>query len=112
MEENLKLKITNSYFLYAISLITLFIKKQSNEPKVKKINPIPTAKNQSPTLLTIIALKADLFACTLVYQKLTNKYEHKPTPSHPKNICKKFPEVNKKTIKKVNKFIYAIYLIK
>lgn len=49
---------------------------------------------------------ADLFACTLENQKLISKYEHKPTPSHPKNNCKKLSAVTKIIIKKVNNEIY------
>jgi hypothetical protein len=64
---------------------------------------IPKSKATSPILLTINAFIAALFAAILVYQKLTNKYEQKPTPSHPKNNCKKLPAVTKINIKKVNK---------
>jgi hypothetical protein len=32
-----------------------------------------------------MALMAALLACILVNQKFINKYEHKPTPSHPIN---------------------------
>lgn len=39
----------------------------------------------------------------LVYQKLINKKEHKPTPSQPTNNCKKLSAVTKINIKNVNK---------
>jgi hypothetical protein len=42
---------------------------------------MPISKPKSPTLLKIKAFNAALFACIRVYQKLINKYEHKPTPS-------------------------------
>jgi len=48
------------------------------------------------------------FALIRVNQKLINKYEHKPTPSHPKNNTKKFPELTNIIIKKVNNAIYVV----
>lgn len=47
--------------------------KKSTVPKNKKSRKIPTARPQSPTLLTTIALKADLLACALVNQKFISK---------------------------------------
>jgi len=44
------------------------------------------------------------------YQKLINKYEHNPTPSHPTNICNKLSAVTKINIKKVKKDKYAMNL--
>ena len=38
---------------------------------------------------------AALFADSFLNQKPINKYEHKPTPSHPKNNCKKLSETIK-----------------
>jgi len=58
--------------------------------------------------LTINAFIAALFACTRVYQKLINKYEHRPTPSQPKNIVIKLSPVTKINIKNVNKDKYDI----
>jgi len=63
---------------------------------------IPNNKKKSPTLLQITALIADLLACILVNQKLINKYEQKPTPSHPTTITTKLLAVTKINIKKVN----------
>src|SRR3546814_3532771 len=62
----------------------------------------------SSDLFIIIALIAALFACILVNQKLISKYEHKPTPSQPTNICNKLFAVTKISIKKVNKDKYDI----
>jgi hypothetical protein len=53
--------------------------------------------------LIIKAFIAALFAAILVYQKFINKYEQKPTPSQPKNNCKKLPAVTNIIIKNVNK---------
>jgi hypothetical protein len=50
-----------------------------------------------------MALIAALFACTLVNQKLINKYEDKPTPSQPKKSCKKLFAVTRSSIKNVNR---------
>ena len=69
-------------------------------PKKKKIKNIPIAKPKSPILFTINAFIAALFAVSFLYQKPINKYEHKPTPSHPKNSCKKLSETTKATLKK------------
>ena len=48
------------------------------------------------------ALIAALFAVSFLYQKPISKYEHKPTPSHPKKSCKKLSETTKANIEKVN----------
>jgi hypothetical protein len=45
---------------------------------------------------------AALFACKRANQKLINKKEDKPIPSHPKNICNKLSALTKINIKKVN----------
>ena len=75
-----------------------FIKIYSS--KIKKIKKIPIAKPKSPTLLTINALIAALFADSFLYQKPINKYEQRPTPSQPKNNCKKLSETTRLTLKK------------
>jgi len=86
--------------------------KKSTVPRNRKIKNIPIASPQSPMRFTTIALKADLLACTLVNQKLINKYEDKPTPSQPKNICIKLPAVTRIAIKKVKNERYDMNLIK
>jgi hypothetical protein len=43
------------------------------------------------------------FAAILVNQKLTNKYEQTPTPSHPTNINSKLFDVTNTIIIKVNR---------
>jgi hypothetical protein len=47
---------------------------------------MPIKKNISEIRFIIIAFNAALFAKIREYQKFINKYEHKPTPSHPINI--------------------------
>ena len=48
------------------------------------------------------ALIAALFAEFFLYQNPINKYEQRPTPSHPKNNCKKLSETTRTNIEKVN----------
>ena len=67
---------------------------------------MPIANPKSPTLFTKKALIAAWFAESFLYQKPINKYEHSPTPSHPKNNCKKLSEVTKTNIENVNKDKY------
>ena len=54
-------------------------------PKKKNIKNIPIAKPKSPILFTIKAFIAALLAVSFLYQNPINNYEHKPTPSQPKN---------------------------
>ena len=51
-----------------------------------------------------------MLACIRVFQKLISKNEHKPTPSQPKNSCKKLLDVTSIIIKNVNKDMYAMNL--
>jgi len=60
-------------------------------------------KKQSPTLFVRKAAIELWFAAILVNQKLTKRYEHIPTPSHPTNINKKLFAVTSIIIMKVNK---------
>ena len=58
-------------------------------PKKKKIKNIAIARPKSPILFTINAFIAALLTVSFLYQKPINKYEHKPTPSHPKKELQK-----------------------
>jgi hypothetical protein len=78
-------------------------KLRSKDPKIWTIWAEPNIKKQSPNLLTTIALTAALLAAVRSVQKLINKNEHKPTPSHPMNNWIKLPEETRTSIKKVNK---------
>jgi hypothetical protein len=72
-------------------------------PKDHNVANIPIVNKQSPTLFI---KKADIelwFAAILVNQKLTSKYEHIPTPSHPTNINKRLLAVTSIIIMNVNK---------
>jgi len=97
-----KLKKLNELFSSNNSALCKTIKK-SVDLKVKKIKSMPKIKKTSAILFINIAFKAALIAKTLVYQKLINKNEHKPTPSQPKKSCIKFEEVTKTIIKKVKR---------
>ena len=75
--------------------------------KYKKIRLILIIKQASPTLLTIKAFIAALFANTLVFQKPINKYEHIPTPSQPRNSRTRLSALTKTNIKKLKSERYA-----
>ena len=64
---------------------------------------MPNANPKSPTLFTKNALIAAALAVSRLNQNPIRKYEHNPTPSHPKNNCKKLSDVTKVNIEKVNK---------
>ena len=103
-------KPKNSIF---VSVNWLDVWKTSSKlivPKKKNIKKIAIARPKSPILLTINAFIAALLAVSFLYQKPINKYEHKPTPSHPKNSCKKLSETTKASIEKVNSERYDINL--
>ena len=57
--------------------------------KAPKLTNYQKAILNSTKRFTITALIADLLACKRVNQKLINKYDDNPTPSQPKNNCKK-----------------------
>ena len=81
---------------------------KSSDLKIKKIETIPIVRAKSAIRLTTNALIAALFACKRVYQKLIKRYEHKPTPSQPRNKITKLSPVTKVNIKKVNNDKYDI----
>ncbi|MPN53668.1 hypothetical protein SDC9_201332 [bioreactor metagenome] len=76
------------------------------------LNTKPKAINKQTSLILFVntAIILDLFAPTLVYQKLINKYEQIPTPSQPINNCIKLLAVTRISIKKVNNDKYDINL--
>jgi len=73
---------------------------------------IAKIKKTSAILLIIIAFKAALLAKKRVNQKFIKRYEHKPTPSQPINICKKLSAETKINIQNVESDKYAINLVK
>jgi hypothetical protein len=81
---------------------------KSSDLKTKKIDTIPIVSAKSAMRLTTNALMAALFACNRVYQKLIKRYEHKPTPSQPRNKITKLSPVTNVNIKKVNNDKYDI----
>ena len=71
-----------------------------NCAKKKKIKNMARARPKSPILFTINALIAALLAVSFLYQNPINKYEHNPTPSHPKKVVKNYPKRLKLALKK------------
>jgi hypothetical protein len=67
----------------------------------------PVRNPISPIRLYRIAFRAALQANNLSDQKLINKNEHIPTPSHPSKNNNKFEAVVKIIIKRVNRDKYA-----
>ena len=61
--------------------------------------PIKSIGDGNKTPLYIAAELADSF----LNQNPIKKYEQRPTPSHPKNNCKKLSEVTSISIENVNK---------
>ena len=62
---------------------------------------MPSAKPKSPTRLTMKALMAAALAEGLWYQKPISKYDARPTPSQPKNSCRKSSAVTSASMAKV-----------
>jgi hypothetical protein len=76
---------------------------KSQDLKSKKRKATPATKALSPTRFKTIAFNAAFVAVILVCQKLINKNEHMPIPSHPTNRTIKLSLETKINIKKVNK---------
>ncbi|MNF02716.1 hypothetical protein D3C80_2019080 [compost metagenome] len=72
------------------------------EPKRTNTPPIPRMKPKSPTRLTMNAFMAAAEADGFLNQKPMSRYEARPTPSQPKNICSRLSEVISINIAKVN----------
>ena len=70
-----------------------------------------STKRLSIDIDIIIPKTDDLLACILVYQKLINKYEDKPTHSQPKKSCINVFDVTNINIVKVKSERYAKNLI-
>src|SRR3954468_11650790 len=74
---------------------------KSKVPNTAQIPKMPSAKPKSPTRLTTKALMAAALAEGRVYQKPISRYEAKPTPSQPKNSCRKLLAVTSISMAKV-----------
>ena len=66
-----------------------------NTPKMPSTNP------KSPTRLTTKALMAAALAEGFLYQKPISRYDARPTPSQPKNICTRLFDVTSISMAKV-----------
>ena len=71
-------------------------------PNIQKTVIMPSRKPKSPTRLTTKALMAAAEAVSFLYQKPISRYDARPTPSQPKNICRKSAAVTSASIMKVN----------
>lgn len=78
------------------------ITPKSMEWKVINVRLMPVNRNRSPTLLIRKALVAAFPAWARVYQKPISRYEHRPTPSQPRNSTSRFAEETSTSMKKVN----------
>jgi len=74
---------------------------KSKDLKIKNIKDIAPTKTLSPILFKTIAFKAAFNPVILEFQKLINKKEHKPIPSHPINKTIKLEALTNISIKKV-----------
>jgi hypothetical protein len=63
---------------------------------------MPSAKPKSPTRLTMNAFIAAALAEGFLYQKPISRYDARPTPSQPKNICSRLSDVTSISIANVN----------
>ena len=71
-------------------------------PNTRKVPKMPSEKPKSPMRLTTKAFKAAALAEGLWYQKPISKYDARPTPSQPKNICTRLSAVTSISIAKLN----------
>src|SRR5206468_10624499 len=76
-------------------------------PNTRKVPKMPSEKPKSPMRLTKKAFKAAALAEGLWYQKPISKYDARPTPSQPKNICTRLSAVTSISIAKLNSDRYA-----
>src|ERR1051326_641736 len=74
---------------------------KSSVPKMKNTPKMPSENPKSPTRLTMKALMAAALADGRSYQKPISRYEASPTPSQPKNICRKLSAVTSINMAKV-----------
>ena len=67
-----------------------------------QIPKMPSTKPKSPTRLTMKAFMAAALADGFWYQKPISRYDARPTPSQPKNSCRKLLAVTSISMAKVN----------
>ncbi len=77
---------------------------KSNVPNVLKTRKTPRMKPQSPTRFVMNAFFPASAALFFSYQYPINKYEHRPTPSQPTNITRKFEPSTSMSMKKQKRF--------
>ena len=79
---------------------------KSTVPKRTNASSTPSTNPKSPILLTMNAFLPALAAEGFWYQKPMRRYEHKPTPSHPTNITRKFAPRTSTSMNAANRFKY------
>ncbi len=78
--------------------------RKSSVPKVKNTRKIPRMKPQSPIRLAMKAFFPASDALCFSYQNPMSRYEHRPTPSQPTNITRKFAPRTRTSMKAQNRF--------
>ena len=101
-------KLKNSKVSFAYRGAQAKIVSNSTDWKTTKHAKIPNPNPKSPTRFIMKAFNAARFAVIREYQKLIRRYEHRPTPSHPKNNWRKLSAVIKVNMKKVKNERYAM----
>ena len=82
------------------------IPSYDNVPTAENARNIATIIPQSPTRLVTNAFLPAVAAESRVCQKEIRKYEHAPTPSHPRNVTNKFSPSTSINIEKTNRLRY------
>ena len=73
------------------------------DPTAPKARNIATMKPQSPTRLVTNAFLPALAASSRVNQNEISRYEHVPTPSHPRKVTTRFSPSTSTSIEKANR---------
>src|SRR4051794_19544827 len=79
---------------------------KSIEPNRTNASSTPRMNPTSPTRLTMKAFLPAAAADFFWYQKPISRYEHKPTPSQPTNITRKFEPSTSTSMNAANKLRY------
>ena len=75
------------------------------DPSAWKARNIATMKPQSPMRFVTNAFLPAVAAESRVCQNAMRKYEHVPTPSHPRNVTSRFSPSTSTSIESTNKFM-------
>ena len=78
---------------------------KSSVPNSASTAAMPSIMPRSPTRLTRKALRFAKIAVGFSYQKPISRYETRPTPSQPKNSCRKLLAVTNISMANVNRLM-------